>query len=147
MHALSARRAAPRRVVRAETGGHVATILLGGLLLREPFYARDLGALPVFFGCALVALASSWAVPPAAALVPMPGGSNSGSGAAAVERCEEGAAAVAAAEEEAAVPVPRRMRWWWQRARGGGGGGGAAAALRAPLLGAPAEEAGAAGGR
>jgi hypothetical protein len=140
-------RAAPRRVVRAETGGHVATILLGGILLREPFYARDLGALPVFFGCALVALASSWAVPPATALVPMPGGSGSGSGSgAAVERCEEGAVVAAAEEEEAAVPMPRRMQWWWQR-RGGAGGGDAAAALRAPLLGAPAEEAGAAGGR
>jgi hypothetical protein len=112
----------------------VATILLGGLLLREPLYARYLGALPVFLGCALVALASAWAAPPAALVpialdVPMP----------------EGAAA-AAAEAEVAPRRAVQQGWWWQRgaSSGAGGAGGGdddvAEALRAPLLGAPAEE-------
>jgi hypothetical protein len=113
----------------------VATILLGGLLLREPLYARYLGALPVFLGCALVALASAWAAPPAAtgAVVPI---------VAPVVPMPEGAVAAAA---EAEVAQRRGVRRWWQRgviegAAGAAGGALAEEGLSAPLLGAPAEE-------
>ena len=43
-----------------ETGGHVVTMLLSVPVLGEPLYARYLGAIPVFAGCLLVALASHW---------------------------------------------------------------------------------------
>ena len=50
-----------------ETGGHVFTMLLSVPVLGEPLYTRYLGAIPVFAGCLLVALASQWAAPDEAA--------------------------------------------------------------------------------
>jgi hypothetical protein len=93
----------------------VATILLGGALLGEPFYWRYCGAVPVFAGCALVALASHWGGPPA-----------EGAPAEGAPASEDDAA-----EGGAGPPALPALRAGWCAA----GEADASAALRAPLLG------------
>lgn len=89
----------------------MATILLCGVALGEPFYWRYTGAVPVFIGCLLVALSSSWGG----------GGSSTSS------------------TDEAAVTVTTH-RWTWvprRRAHDGGAesvGAASATAAREPLL-------------
>ena len=76
-----------------ETGGHVVTMLLSVPVLGEPLYARYLGAIPVFAGCLLVALASHWGAP------------------------EEVAEATqqAQAQPQLQPPAAKRRAWWPRR--------------------------------
>jgi hypothetical protein len=75
-----------------ETGGHVVTMLLSVPVLGEPLYARYLGAIPVFAGCLLVALASHWGAP-------------------------EESPAAEATQQVQPQPLAAKRRAWWPRHR------------------------------
>ena len=74
-----------------ETGGHVVTMLLSVPVLGEPLFARYLGAIPVFAGCLLVALASHWGSP------------------------EEAAETTQQPQPQAQPPAAKRRSWWPRR--------------------------------